>query len=87
MTTEPLSTEPTPMRHSTKGVTLFGYRHVSGIPLCPCRDPGNYVACEQGTDRLSFLLRCWCGRTCEGTWDDEKERAEFLAANSGPVHG
>lgn len=58
--------------------TYFGYRHVSGIPLCPCRDPGNYVTCEALTDPLAFRLVCWCGRSIQGTWDDEADKLAFL---------
>ena len=25
---------------------VFGYRHVTGLPRCPCADPGNYQARE-----------------------------------------
>lgn len=65
------------------GSIYFGYRHVDGVPLCPCRDPGNYVACEGGNDPLAFTLRCWCGRSISGTWDDEAEKLAFLQANDG----
>lgn len=61
---------------------IFGYRHVDGIPLCPCRDPGNYVALEQpGNNPLEFVLRCWCGSTMKGSFDDMSEREQFLKAN------
>lgn len=63
---------------------LFGYRHVSGIPLCPCRDPGNYVACDSDTTNpLAFTLRCWCGSSMKGAWDDEADKLAFLQANDG----
>lgn len=61
---------------------VFGYQHVTGIPLCPCRDPGDYVMMEQpGDDPFVFVLRCWCGRTNRGTFDSMEERTNFLQAN------
>lgn len=65
------------------GTVLFGYRHVNGVPLCPCRDPGDYMMCVQGPGPLDFTLRCWCGSTMGGQWDDEAERKAFLATHSG----
>lgn len=62
---------------------LFGYRHVKGIPLCPCKGPGNYAMMEQRTkDPLECHLRCWCGRTLKVTFSDMAEREEFLEMNS-----
>lgn len=59
----------------------FGFRHVDGVPTCPCRDPGNYMALEQcGSDPLDGLLRCWCGRTVQVRFDSLDERAAFVAA-------
>lgn len=59
---------------------LFGYKHVSGVPRCPCADPGNYMAMEQSTsDPLDVRFRCWCGRTMKGRMDTPEELAEFLA--------
>lgn len=80
---EPLSRVPTPLRRPAKGALLFGYRHVGGVPRCPCGDPGDYMMCEQGDGPLDFVLRCWCGATLRGTWDDEQDRATFLAGHSG----
>lgn len=63
---------------------LFGYRHVSGIPLCPCRDPGNYVALEQpGENPLDCLVRCWCGSTMRVTFDSLDERTQFIDSATG----
>lgn len=64
---------------------VFGYRNVADIPLCPCHDPGNYVALE--TDDEGDLLRCWCGRFMRVTWDSPEERSEFIAKNGGVTHG
>lgn len=61
---------------------VFGYRHVSGVPLCPCRDPGNYLMME-AVSPLKDRLRCWCGATIAVTWDSEEERAEFIQTNGG----
>lgn len=63
------------------GEVLFGYRHVTGVPKCPCNNPGNYMMCEQGPGLLHFLMRCWCGSTLKGTFDDEAERTAFLESN------
>jgi hypothetical protein len=61
------------------GTVLFGYRHVTDVPLCPCRDPGNYMSLEQpGDDPLVCQFRCWCGATMKVTFDSIEERAEFL---------
>lgn len=58
---------------------VFGYRHVAGVPPCPCRDPGNYMAMEQpGDDPLTVLFRCWCGRTMPAAFDSIEERGDFL---------
>lgn len=61
------------------GTTLFGYRHVSGVPLCPCRDPGNYMMGEQGVKPLEIVFRCWCGSKGGATFDSLEERAEYLS--------
>lgn len=68
------------------GTVLFGYQHVNhpGIPRCPCADPGNYMMGEQGQGPLDMTLRCWCGATNKGSFDDEQERTEFLATVSRP---
>lgn len=61
---------------------LFGYRHVSGVPLCPCRDPGNYLMAEQRVDDpLSVRFTCWCGRTVTGRCDDQAELDALLKQN------
>lgn len=61
---------------------LFGYQHVTGIPYCPCGDPGNYMMAEQiGDNPLHVRFRCWCGSKNEGFFDDAAERAEFLKKN------
>ncbi len=61
---------------------LFSYRHVSDVPLCPCGDPGNYMMAEESIyDPLSFVLRCWCGSTCNAKFDSMEERTEFLIKN------
>lgn len=63
---------------------LFGYRHVNDVPLCPCRDPGNYMMMEQpGDDPLDCRLRCWCGRTCRVTFDSLDEREKFVSDSVG----
>lgn len=59
--------------------TLFGYRHVQGVPPCPCSDPGTYMMLEQiADDPLACRFRCWCGRTLGVTFDDLDERAAFI---------
>lgn len=60
---------------------IFGYRYVSGVPNCPCNDPGNYLMMERknGQD----LLRCWCGRSCTVQFDDDEERSEFIRSQGG----
>lgn len=64
------------------GTVIFGYRHVVGLPVCPCRDPGTFMALEQpGPDPLDFVARCWCGATLKGRFDSAAERAEFLTSN------
>lgn len=64
-------------------VVLFGYRHVNGIPLCPCGDPGNYMMLEQtGSDPLQVQFRCWCGATMKCTFDTLMERDEFMKSHS-----
>lgn len=61
---------------------VFGYRTVEGVPTCPCKDPGNYLAMEQSTtDQLDVLFRCWCGRKVKGRMDSIKELSDFLAKN------
>lgn len=61
---------------------VFGFRHVQGIPSCPCGDPGNYACMEQDdSDPLSFTIRCWCGGKLGGRFDNDEERAAFLRAN------
>ena len=90
-TTEPAGAHGTEARTSgaddrREGQVLFGYRHVSGVPRCPCADPGNYMMATQGPGPLDVVLRCWCGATAAGSFDDETERAEFLAANSAAHH-
>ena len=63
---------------------LFGYTHVGGVPRCPCGDPGNYMMAEQpGDDPLEVRLRCWCGSTNTGRFDDLAERSEFIARHGG----
>jgi hypothetical protein len=58
---------------------VFGYRAVSGIPACPCRD-GNSVALEQSeADPLDLLFRCWCGNTMKARMEDQAELDELLA--------
>ena len=58
---------------------VFGYRTVHGVPLCPCGDPGNYLALE--SDEEGDLFRCWCGRTMRVTWDSPEERSEFIRSH------
>lgn len=63
---------------------LFGYQTVTGVPRCPCGDPGDYLALEQpGDDPLVCELRCWCGRTMKVTFDTMEERTEFIARQGG----
>lgn len=65
---------------------VFGYRHVTGVPLCPCRDPGNYLMMEQpGDDPLDVVFGCWCGRTMQAQFDSHDERTEFLKSNGCEV--
>jgi hypothetical protein len=66
-----------------EGTLLFGYTHVSGVPLCPCRDPGNYMCAHQGPGPLDVVFRCWCGATMAGTFDDTAERSEMLSRYGG----
>lgn len=62
---------------------VFGYRHVSGVPNCPCNDPGNYMMMEEDDNNpLSFRMRCWCGSTIRGNFDNQAERDEFVGANA-----
>lgn len=78
---EPLSRIPTP-RRGTGPFTLFGYRHVTGVPMCPCGDPGNYMMLEQvGLDPLVCQFRCWCGARLAVTFESLQERSDFLAAH------
>lgn len=67
-----------------RGDVLHGYTHVSGVPLCPCHDPGNYVMMEEGNSSLEFTLICWCGRRAPGTFDDEAEKAAWVARYGKP---
>ena len=61
---------------------VFGYKHVQGVPMCPCADPGNYLSLEQDEDDpLHLRFQCWCGRTVEAHMDDKKELDELLALN------
>lgn len=82
---EGLSREITPMRQ--KGpLVLFGFRHCSNVPLCPCRDPGNYVSLEQeGDDPLRCQVRCWCGSKMAVTFSSLQEREQFIA--TGDTNG
>lgn len=67
---------------------LFGYRHVNSdqVPLCPCRDPGNYLMLEQiGDDPLAIRFKCWCGRKNEGRFDSIEERNDFLKSQGVEV--
>lgn len=64
---------------------LFGYTHIDwpGFRPCPCADPGNYAMCESiDGEPLGFKLICWCSRSIRGVFDDETERAAFIAAHS-----
>lgn len=61
---------------------LFGYKTVVGVPLCPCRDPGDYLAAQQSeVNPLNIRLQCWCGRTTVGLCDDEADLKDFLTKN------
>lgn len=61
---------------------LFGYRHVTGVPFCPCGDPGNYLLLEQRVDDpLSIRFTCWCGSKMTGTCDDQAELDDLLRKN------
>lgn len=61
---------------------IFGYQTVVGVPTCPCKNPGDYMAMEQSlTDQLDVLFRCWCGRIAVGRMDSIKELSDFLAKN------
>lgn len=61
--------------------TIFGFRYVTGVPTCPCRDPGNYCSMEQpGDDPLVCLIRCWCGSSIQVTFKDMAEREQFIVA-------
>lgn len=71
-----------PTEAATSHRLVFGYRHVVGVPYCPCGDPGNYMSLEQSmSDPLDVLFRCWCGRTLKGHMDTTAELAELLAKN------
>lgn len=70
-----------------EGQTLFGYTHVSGVPRCPCSDLGDYMMASQGPGPLDVVLRCWCGATASGTFDDETERDQFLARHGARAGG
>lgn len=62
---------------------IFGYRHVSGVPRCPCGDPGNYLMMEQSaSDPLSFRFTCWCGRTIKGKADTKEEFDKLVSLNA-----
>lgn len=68
-----------------KGVSiLFGYKHIVGLPKCPCNDPGDYMMCEQRepSKPLEVVFRCWCGRTMSCVFKSMAEREEFMKANS-----
>jgi hypothetical protein len=61
---------------------VFAFRHVTGVPTCPCADPGNYLRMSQSTiDPLDVLFTCWCGRTIKGRMDSPEELQELLAKN------
>lgn len=61
---------------------VAGFRHWSGVPRCPCADPGNYFTMEQNADDpLRMRMTCWCGRSLTGSFDDPDERSTFLADN------
>jgi hypothetical protein len=55
---------------------VFGYQTVTGVPKCPCGDPGNYLSMTN--DDLGDTLECWCGRTMRIKFDTEEERAAFI---------
>lgn len=58
---------------------IFGYRHVAGVPLCPCRDPGNYLSMEQSTeDPMAVRFVCWCGRAMTGHCESQAELDALL---------
>ncbi len=59
---------------------VFSYRHVQGVPTCPCADPGNYLMMEQSTDDpMAVRFTCWCGRNVTGRCDDQAELDALLA--------
>lgn len=62
------------------GEVLFGFTHVSGVPLCPCKDPGNYLSlvCVDTSKPLECKLTCWCGRSAKVVFTSLMERAEFI---------
>jgi len=61
-------------------MTVFGYRHVVGVPTCPCQDPGNYMMLEQlGEDPLECRFVCWCGMSINVTFTSQQERDDFVA--------
>lgn len=65
---------------------VFGYKTVTGVPRCPCGDPGNYLSMSQSeVDPLNVKFQCWCGRTIVATMDDQAELDEFLAKNGVTV--
>lgn len=55
---------------------VFGYQFVSGVPKCPCADPGNYMCME--TDEQGDKLVCWCGSTMRIRFDNKEERDAFI---------
>jgi hypothetical protein len=59
---------------------LFGYGHITGIPLCECEDPGDYarLLCPDPKNPLRCILECWCGNTAGLVFDDMMERAQFI---------
>lgn len=62
---------------------VIGYRTFHGVPLCPCKDPGNYLMLEQSTtDPLDLIFRCWCGRKAKARMESLKELNAFLIKNN-----
>lgn len=59
---------------------VFGYRHVAGVPTCPCANPGNYLMMEQSASSpMDVRFTCWCGRTVVGSCDSQAELDALLA--------
>ena len=72
------------MAGKPRGVEIiFGYKHVKGLPKCPCNDPGNYMMCEQRDPNrpLEVVFRCWCGNALECKFDSDLERKLFMKKN------